>query len=293
MKRGLNMQITTLFRDEDGNQIEDIVQYTKDNIKDITNYIIYLEALNEDINEILILAKNKDFMLEYVNHIEEDIDDRLRAFNFLTTTYLISEKIKRKEKEYKILLLNKYIELNKGYIDKLEEILEGSRNFAIDVSIFMPQIWKKEYTHNIEKRVYRFTSKIYNMFKIDNSSKDSDRLITKTNVLKLLYYVFGKGKYFDDVLYYLLLELKDRTDDFDSRQIIIWNMITNMILEELNNLSEKRIYNILKRYILHIEDDGCNNYQRRIEICNNVALEDYPSLAKVCSQLREEFNILF
>ena len=171
--------------------------------------------------------------------------------------------------------MNKYIELNKGYIDKLEEILEGSRNFAIDVSIFMPQIWKKEYTHNIEKRVYRFTSKIYNMFKIDNSSKDSDRLITKTNVLKLLYYVFGKGKYFDDVLYYLLLELKDRTDDFDSRQIIIWNMITNMILEELNNLSEKRIYNILKRYILHIEDDGCNNYQRRIEICNDVALEEF------------------
>ena len=66
-----------------------------------------------------------------------------------------------------------------------------------------------------------------------------------------------------------------------------------MILEALNNLSEKRVYNILKRYILHIEDDGCNNYQRRIEICNNVALEDYPSLAKVCSQLREEFNILF
>jgi len=53
MKRGLNMQITTLFRDEDGNQIEDIVQYTKDNIKEITDYIIYLEALNEDINEII------------------------------------------------------------------------------------------------------------------------------------------------------------------------------------------------------------------------------------------------
>ncbi|PZM82157.1 hypothetical protein DLH72_04615 [Candidatus Gracilibacteria bacterium] len=263
--------------------------FVKVNLDNIISHIKYLEVLNKDIKDIITIAKNQEFMKEYMNYLDSGNEDILRTFNFLVTTYLIDEKIKKKDKEYKIELLNTYIQKNREYILKIKDLLNCSDSFAIDMSIFVSPLWKDEYTHNIEKRIYRFIAKMYKIHTIDNNSDDLKSPITVMKILEFIKFVFGKIKYFDEVLFYLLIELKDKVINFDSRQIAIWNMITNMVIDALEKLPEKRLYNVLERYVMHIQDDSEKNYQRRIEILNNVALIDYPNLSKVCSQIKEVY----
>lgn len=258
--------------------------YVERNIDMISDYIISLEACTDDNNsEIISLITAKRFMYEFMENMVTK--NHIRAFNNLINHYLFMKD--KGNARYKSTLINKYFTVNRLYIRDIAARLHVSIKEASNISVYINKVYDNEYSHNMEKRVYRFTSYLYSKITMKTllNTDIFNRPFCIESLQDIVRYIF-KG-YEDKFCLYALLEVRDKMAGFDPVQINTWNMVTNYVLDLMENMDSVELKGLITEYISSKSDDLYA--ERRISLCNHLAADMYPNILKICEIIQEEY----
>lgn len=177
-------------------------------------------------------------------------------------------------------IINKIL---KTKINKIAKAVDIDKDIVKELLVIVPD---KACVNN-ERAVGFYTAKMLRKMYIIAAEKDLG-LNDTDKIKKLFQKLFGK-KLIDVVAVNMLLEKKEYMKSFNESQTAVWNMITELALETIENQDKAHIVELIEYYCNRRKSDFERNRDsaRRISL-NHIDVEKYPKLAKRISKFTKD-----
>lgn len=236
---------------------------------------------------------NSMFLEKFTKLLKDGELDRCKDSLQLFVSFILLSNINNIDNDDVKKIKKWYVEQNKKYIKKISKIIKTeSKVFGEAVSFVIPKYenlnLRVNYaSYTLLNIIYDFSDNIIPEVATENE-EDSRNEKVEQNIAKLFEFLF-EGEILDDFLINVLLEKKSNLQRLQGNKKIMWNRITNAVLEIIKNKEKDDIKELLKKYAYRRKSTP--DIERRLRIVSHLNPEDYKKILKQAKKIIKEDKI--
>ena len=271
---------------------EDRMYSVYDNMAEITEFYVtkgHNRKHIETVNKLYKVLSNEKF----ISTIEKMTKKKSDYYLIPEIAILFSEFVDRRGKELGEENVERYAtvvdKLLKPRVKELRAKIDLPKSVITETLVVLPD---KEIVNEKFIGIYvnKALRKLYVLSNLLEKEELEDMAIG--DLKRLFKSVFGKEN-FNVVLRTIALERRDLCSNFNEKQLIMWSKMTELLLQELNNMKKKSLKNFMFDLIEWRENAQKKNadYHRRVDFTKLQDDEEMEKINKiVCSIIEEDEN---